>query len=439
MANYMIRFLICNIFICGIIEILVTAKKIFKNILSSRMQYNLWFFLLGLLAIPFVPFRLFDFQQIFLLFKKIGNFAPIIESTSVNAVFLDLPEHINFASDFAISINNKTSSFAGLISFGIWIIGMFTMVTFIIRSYIRLYHLKKSALSLQHKEVRSLYHQCLAECQIKQNIPIYSTAFLKSPIMVGFLNPCIYLPIHAVSEYNAHDMRYMLLHELQHYKHKDALINHIINIAGIVYWFNPFIWHALKEMRYDREVACDTSVLKLLQEEDYKDYGNTLINYAEKVSLTPFPFASGISGNMKQMKKRILNIAAYKKPSIKKRIYGILSFGMIAALLFCLAPMLSTYAAEENYYQWNSSSKNISYVDYSSYFKSYEGCFVLYDSKNDTWNIHNLENATLRVSPDSTYKIYDALFGLEENIITPADSFMKWNHENYPFKEWNMD
>ena len=37
-----------------------------------------------------------------------------------------------------------------------------------------------------------------------------------------------------------------------------------------------------QEMRNDREVACDTSVLKMLEEDDYADYGNTLINFAEK-------------------------------------------------------------------------------------------------------------------------------------------------------------
>ena len=51
----------------------------------------------------------------------------------------------------------------------------------------------------------------------------------------------------------------------------------------------------------------------------------------------------------------------------------------------------------------------------------------------------NSEHATLRVAPDSTYKIYDALFGLEEGVITPEDSFIAWNGESYPFEAWNAD
>ena len=53
MAGFMIRFFICNVFISGIIGILLIAKRIFKNSLSSRMQYNLWFLLLMLLIVPF--------------------------------------------------------------------------------------------------------------------------------------------------------------------------------------------------------------------------------------------------------------------------------------------------------------------------------------------------------------------------------------------------
>jgi len=439
-TSFMIRFLICNVFISGIIGILLIAKRIFKDNLSSRMQYNLWLFLLGLLIVPFIPFRPIGFPQ---MFSWLGNLrtspasnenATIGEIANTNTI-----EAANWMNDFTISVSSDTPSVTGLILCGIWIIGILAMILLVFKSKSRLSKLKNSALPLQNSEVRRLYNNCLAEMSIKKDIPVYSTAFLKSPIIVGYWKPCIYLPIHLISDYKATDMRYMLLHELQHYKHKDALINYLMNIAGVIYWFNPFVWYALREMRNDREVACDTSVLKMLNENDYEDYGNTLINFAEKVSLTPFPFATGISGNMRQMKKRIMNIASYEKPSFWKRLKGITAFMLTAVLLIGLAPMLSTYAADISHYQWNSSAENISYVDYSAYFGEYEGSFVLYDLENDIWSIHDLENATLRVSPNSTYKIYDALFGLEEGAITPNNSFIAWNQEVYPFEAWNTD
>ena len=440
MADFMIRFLICNVFISGIIGILLIAKRIFKNNLSSRMQYNLWFLLLGLLVVPFIPFRLIGFPQIFSWLGSLRNSpASGTAITMGEAAGINRTGNTDWMNDFALSVNSETPSIAGYILLGIWIVGIFAMIILVIKSSLRLHTLEKSALPLQNPEVRRLYHRCLEEMGIHRNIPVYSTAFLKSPIIVGLLKPCIYLPIHLISDYNESDMRYMLLHELQHYKHKDAVASYLMNLAGVIYWFNPLVWYALKEMRNDREVACDTSVLKMLEEDAYEDYGNTLINFAEKISLTPFPFAAGLGGNMKQMKRRIINIASYEKPTFIKRVKGMTAFMLTAVLLLGFAPFISTYAADGSHYQWDSSSENISYVDLSTYFGEYEGSFVLYDLENDVWSIHDMEHATLRVAPNSTYKIYDALFGLEEGVITPENSFIAWNGETYPFEAWNAD
>lgn len=440
MSDFGIRFFLCNIFICAVIGILLIAKRAFKNYFTNRMQFHLWFLLLGLLAVPFIPFRPVGLWQIFSWLGTLRNTASSnmdnITKTTESWNMSDAAKQMN---DFALSVSSETPSIVGLILFGIWMIGIIAMLLFMMKSKSRLNTLKKSALPLQSKTVRILYNDCLSEMQIKRNIPVYSTAFLKSPVITGLFRPCIYLPIHLISDFNATDMRYMLLHELQHYKHNDALAGFFMNLFGVLYWFNPLVWFALKEMRNDREIACDTSVLELLKTSDYEDYGNTLINFAEKISLTPFPFSAGISGNMKQMRRRITNISSYEKPSVYRKFKGFTAFGVIAVILFGLTPMLSTHAADQNHYHWNISPEKISAIDLSAYFNEYEGSFVLYDLNNDTWSIGDLDHATLRTAPNSTYKIYDALFGLEEGIITTNDSFMAWNGTDYPFETWNAD
>lgn len=439
-ADFMVRFLICNVFISGIIGILLTVRRILKNTLSGRMQYHLWFLLLGLLAVPFIPFRLIGFPQILSWFGSLRTFPAsdtgivMKESAGMTPV-----KNAGWLNDFALSVNSKTPSIAGYLLAGIWMAGILAMIILVVISSHRLRTLKKSALPLQNPEVRRLYKQCLEELKIRRDIPVYSTAFLKSPIIAGFFKPCIYLPIHLISDFNESEIRYILLHELHHYKSKDAFANYLIILAGVIYWFNPLVWYALKEMRSDREIACDASVLRMLGEDAYADYGNALINFAQKVSLTPVPFAAGFGDNRKQMKKRIIHIASYEKPTFIGRLKGMTAFMLTALLLLWLAPFLSTYAADENRCQWDSFSENISYIDLSSYFGEYEGSFVLYDQTKDAWSIHNREHATLRVAPDSTYKIYDALFGLEEGIITPEDSFLAWNGKTYPFEAWNTD
>lgn len=408
--------------------------------MTPRMAYNLWFVLLILLVFPFIPFSLINFPQIFynIDFK---NFALSDSQNYLSQKFdLDIYNNVGLINDFALSVNNKTSSVVGYILFLVWISGILMMIIFLIKSYFHLRSLKKSALPLQNQEVIKLYHKCLKEFNITADIQICSTVYLKSPIITGLFKACIYLPVHIISDYNETEMRYILLHELSHYKHKDTLAGYFITLANIIYWFNPIVRYSLKEMRNDREIACDTSVLKLLEKDCYTDYGNTLINFAQKIFLSSFPFSVGISGNMKQMKRRILNIARYENPTIGKKIKSTAAFLLSVMLLSIFAPFISTYAADNDIYQWNllsESSANIEYRDLSSHFGTYNGSFVLYDLKNDTWNIHDIKGATKRVSPNSTYKIYNALLGLEAGVITADNSLLKWSGQKYPFEAWN--
>lgn len=442
MVDFVVYFFICNIFISGIICVLFLSKKAFRTKLSSQMQYHLSFALFVLLALPFIPFRIFD------IFSWLNTLI-VNHSDDMNPVTNDitgpcLTGTSKQVNDFAISVSHKAPSVVGYILCCLWFAGICMMIFWVARSLFHLRGIIKSSLPLQNNEVRNLYYECLRETGISLEIPIYSTAFLKSPVIVGFLKPRIYLPIHTISDYNAASMRFMLLHELQHFKHKDMIINYLINISVILYWFNPFVWYALKEMRCEREIACDSFVLQMLQETEYENYGNTLINLAEKISkenfsFSPFPFVTGIGGNMKQIKKRILNISNYRKENHRQKIQSHLAYILVIAIFLVLLPTFPTYTNGQERYDFHEENKDIIYVDLSSDFNEYKGCFVLYDSNNDAWTIYNKDAALEQITPNSTYKIYDALFGLESGIITSEHSKMTWNGEDYPFDAWESD
>ena len=70
MAHFIIRFLFCNLLICLAVGVLLGAKRLFRRCLTSHMQYHLWFLLLGILAVPFLPIRLSGFLPFFSWFEK---------------------------------------------------------------------------------------------------------------------------------------------------------------------------------------------------------------------------------------------------------------------------------------------------------------------------------------------------------------------------------
>lgn len=438
MAEFMIKFFLCNIFISIIIGMFLLIRCLLKNYLTSRAQYNLWFLLLGLLIVPFIPVQKVHFPQILTWFETFKNGSvSTVETVARETALHSQSNTANWMNDFSIFVSRKTPSTIGFILCVLWCIGIFLMLIQLVQSIYRFYIIKKSALPLQNPAVRRLYQNCLAEMQIKRPVPIYSTAFLSSPFLVGFIQPRIYLPIHLISDYNAADMRYILLHELGHYKYKDALANYFMNAVCILYWFHPLVWYALKEMQNDREIACDTNVLKQISAEAYTDYGNTLINFAEKVSCTSFPFAAGISGSMKQMKKRVTNIAAYCPASFQKKLQSTFTFIIITIFLSGTIPVLSIQALEKDRYHFNDT--NASYLNLHDIFEGYKGSFVLYDAAEDAWQIYNKDNAVTRIPPASTFKIYSALYGLESGAITPEQSLIRWSGQNYVYDLWNAD
>ena len=206
MTDFIIHFLISNLFISGIIGLLMAVKHLFRNSLSGRMQYHLWFLLLGLLAVPFIPLRSVRFSRIFSRLAFFQNFSVSYTGNAARERMTANPaENMDWLNDFTLSVSSSTSSITGNILLGIWIAGILVMVVFLAKAFLRLQNLKQSALPLQHPQIRRLYHECLHEMKITKNIPIYSTAFLKSPVIVGLLRPRIYFPIHLISDYNENE------------------------------------------------------------------------------------------------------------------------------------------------------------------------------------------------------------------------------------------
>lgn len=442
--SFTMHFLSSNLLLMLFSAVFFLSKRILKNQVSQRIQYNLWFLFLALLTMPFIPLNT-SYQGIFngwigklFDFTMHSSSSPAVPSSPVTG-----SGALNWAEDFSVSVSNHASSLIWYAVCAVWVLGILGMLFLLIRSSLRLRALKKSALPLQNRAVRLVYRQCLRDIGCKRNIPIYSTAFLKSPVAAGLINPRIYVPIHMISDFNdsrsgKKALRYILLHELGHCRHFDSLINFLMNAACTLYWFNPIIWYAVKEMRSDREIACDTFVLNLLDENDYTDYGRTLIHFADKVPAAPFSSAAGIGGSLKQIQKRIVNIASYNGYSRHVRIKGICTYLLAAALVLGCAPALSLNAQADDIYQI-PSNKTVAYEDLSAYFSGYDGTFVLYDISSDSWNIYNREAAEKRVSPDSTFKIYSGLFGLDAGSVSNSSSFIEWDHTQYPFEAWNQD
>ena len=431
-------FAICNVFLSLVIGALLFIKTAFKKQLSGRVQYHLWFLMFIALFVPFISFRPLRITNIFSWFsssKVTSAHSQNILTTTTGTMPAASSEWIN---DFSVSVDKHLPDFINYVLLFIWITGMAVALFLLIRARVRIYYLERSALPVQNHKVVSLFEKCVAESGINSKISVYSTAFIQSPVQIGVFNPRIYLPIHLIQNLNISDMRYMLLHELQHVKHRDSLIKYLAAFGKIIYWFNPLVWYATKELHSDCEIACDTSVLKIITPNKYYEYGNTLLNFAEKTTHTSFSFTNGMGGSKLQIRKRIINIASYKPETKVDKLKNLSIYILSALLVIEIIAYYPARAAGNELYDIPATLQ-IETIDLSNYFSGYEGTFVFYDMNGDSWEIYNPELASTRISPNSTYKIYSAMHALENNVIQPSANTIRWDGTESAYPQWNQD
>ncbi len=89
---------------------------------------------------------------------------------------------------------------------------------------------------------------------------VLQCAEVSMPVTWGILRPVVLLPPDAASWPPAR-LRSVLLHEFMHVRRKDVLAQCIAQAACCLYWFHPAAWFALRQLRKEREQACDDAVL----------------------------------------------------------------------------------------------------------------------------------------------------------------------------------
>ncbi|WP_188389729.1 BlaR1 family beta-lactam sensor/signal transducer [Priestia taiwanensis] len=416
------------------IAVILLIRKWFGRQLTAKWHYHLWMFLFITLAIPFLPTHLYNFYS---LFSGGGTYQANAFSSDIETNKNNVIQSLHAIQDFSVSVNRLDLSLLNIGVMGLWIAGslFFTFTT--IRGWMKLRAIKKYSRALSNQEVLAVFEECKEKLQIKKSIQIVTSNRVQSPMIFGLFQPYIVLPSQHEHWLSLKHYEYIFLHELSHYKNKDLLTNYVILFYQIVYWFNPLVWFAFREMRLDREIACDTSVLHLLDDHSVNEYGHTLINFVDLSKQSRLPLVTQINGSKGQIKKRIEQISTYQPGVKKSRRQSVFIYGLASIILTMQLPVISAFSTENDPYYFHH--EGTIYEDLHPFFKGYEGSFVLYNSDANQYSMYNEERSTLRVSPDSTYKIYSALFALESNVISPEESTLSWNGTEQPYDAWNMD
>ncbi|MFP1133947.1 beta-lactam sensor/signal transducer BlaR1 [Staphylococcus epidermidis] len=415
---------------CFIFLLLLFFRYILKRYFNYMLNYKVWYLTLLAGLIPFIPIKFSFFK-----FNNLNNQEPTVESNSHN-----LNPNINTTKpvhEFTTDIHKINWDSIDNICTVIWIVLVIILSFKFLNSLLYLNYLKKQSLYLNEKE-KDKINKILFNHQYKRNIVIRKAESIHSPITFWYGKYIILIPSLYFKSINDKKLKYIILHEYAHAKNRDTLHLIIFHIFSIAMSYNPLIQIVKRKMIHDNEVEADRFVLNNINKNEFKSYAEAIM---DSVLKTPFfnknILSHSFNGKKSLLKRRLINI---KEANLKKQSKLILIFVciftffiMIIQSQFLMGQSLTDY----NYKKPLQSDYQI--LDESKNFGSNSGSFVMYSMKKDKYYIYNEKESRKRYSPDSTYKIYLALFGLDRHIISDKNSRMLWNHNHYPFDSWNKD
>ena len=107
----------------------------------------------------------------------------------------------------------------------------------------------------------AMLFQLTKKLGIKKRVGILESAIIKAPIVAGYFKPMILIPLGVVSGLSTEQVEAILAHELAHIKRNDYLANIFQSIIEVLFFYHPALWWISKNIRYERENACDDIAL----------------------------------------------------------------------------------------------------------------------------------------------------------------------------------
>ena len=83
-----------------------------------------------------------------------------------------------------------------------------------------------------------------------------------TPLLWAWRQPVVIAPRQLVAELDATGLRGIVAHELAHLARRDHWANAFVGVVKALFWWNPVVWWADRQMRAAQELCCDAMAME---------------------------------------------------------------------------------------------------------------------------------------------------------------------------------
>lgn len=324
--------------------LILAIKPLYKNRFSKRWQYYIWLMVIFRMLLPFAP-------QTSLVGAAFGYLDDAIPAVS--------GVQWEFGSDDTVATPNATpqvpnpnadttpsspgQGMALQVYQALWILwaaiafALFIRKMTLYQSFVRF--VKAGRTEVSDTELLNMLADVGEQIGMKRPVELFVNPLIASPMMLGFFRPYIILP---TIDLEKTELAYIMRHELTHYRHLDMFYKWLVQLTVCLHWFNPFAYGVAKEINKCCELACDEAIIKTMDVQEKKAYGDTLLNALKVVGKYNNKLAAiSLTEGAEQLKERLAAIMKFKKAS-KSTISMMLALTLV---LTVGATAIGAYAA----------------------------------------------------------------------------------------------
>ena len=330
MAQIFTSFLLTSVIGTTLALILILLKSLTRKVFSSTWHYYIW---LAVLLVMVLPIRLNlpemsiatspNIETVTTADNQIETVdTPIMFETQPEVVIQEQPtqfEKVSAIQHIKNFLSNKVFEF----SF-IWLIGAVLLFLIKMVNYLMfLIKIHKNSEIISCPEVTAYTNR-----KIKARL----SDTICSPLMIGIIRPTLLLPNTTIT---ADQLNNILAHEMTHLKRNDILYKWFVSIVKCVHWFNPAIYFISKQINIDCEISCDLAVVREMNDQDKKEYVETILSLLTHSNSKAISLTTGMTGDKKTLKRRFTMIKSKVNISKKAKIISV-----ILAVILCVGTIL---------------------------------------------------------------------------------------------------
>ncbi|MDO5346602.1 MAG: M56 family metallopeptidase [Lachnospiraceae bacterium] len=206
----------------------------------------------------------------------------------------------------------------------IWLAGIFVCGgTKILRYHFSLHKMRRWSYPVEDPSTEELYRWICLKKHIRRPPRLLISPVLSTPVLAGLCDTALYL---TEEEYDPEELRFILSHELTHYKRRDLWYKMLLLAVSTVYWFNPTLYWMCSEAEKDIENLCDGRVVENYTRSEQMKYGRLLLKTAALQNHVPY-LAASLNDSTLVFKDRITYMSNLNH--LKKNVFLVLALTAI--------------------------------------------------------------------------------------------------------------